>query len=276
MHAAPQIRHVTAPDGYRLAVRHWQAETPAVQVVLLHGILSHGGWYAASCAQLAAEGVSVHLPDRRGAGLNLARRGDVEDYTTWITDVEALIGSLSPSLPTVLAGISWGGKLAAAVARRGRVSLAGLALLCPGLFARQNPSRWQRAAVALASGVGLGGLRVRIPLADPALFTADPQWQAFLRTDPLALRQVTLRFAAQDRRLTHFATAAPEAIRVPTLLVLAGQDGIVDNRATRRFATQISHQDTTVREYPEAGHTLQFEPDAARYTADLAAWCRSR
>ena len=56
------------------------------------------------------------------------------------------------------------------------------------------------------------------------------------------------------------------------LLMLAGQDRIIDNRATRKFLEQIASPDKTVIEYPEAQHTLEFEPDRDQFIDDLLGW----
>jgi len=272
--AIPIVQHFNAPDCYPLAVRVWENREAWVQVVLLHGIISHSGWYEGSAAQMAAAGLSVHILDRRGAGMNLAARGDVGRYETWCEDVEAYIESLPRDRVTVLAGISWGGKLAMAIARRSRVPLAGLGLICPGLFARQSPNLFQRLAIVLGNAVGLGGVRVSIPLQDPALFTDDPEWQEFLATDPFTLREITLRFALNDLRLTQYATAAPQEVRVPTLLMLGGRDPIIHNDQVRRFVERFDTPHKRIIEYREAGHTLEFEPNAAEMTQDLIAWCQ--
>lgn len=270
--AFARIERSICPDGYRCAVRVWEAERPLARLVLLHGIVSHGGWYAASCRRLAEAGFEVHFLDRRGSGLNAERRGDVDRYETWRDDVEAYLAGLPAGLPRLLLGISWGGKLATAVARRRPDLLAGLGLLCPGLFARQSPRLVQRAAVSAAAVLHWGNLRVPIPLCDPALFTDVPRWREYVRNDPLALREVTIRFAAADRTLTEYARAAPEAIRAPALLVLAGRDRIVENEPTRAFFRRFGSAERELAEFPAAAHTLEFDPACDEYCRTLVRW----
>ena len=238
--SAPRIAWFTAADGYRLAARVYDASAqPAARVIFLHGIISHGGWYLAGCRHMAAAGIETHFLDRRGSGLNTSQRGDVDHYRTWLGDVEGYLDHLPVGPPTFLLGISWGGKLAAAVARHYRGPLAGLGLLCPGLYARQGAGPLARFGLRIAQRLGLGRLRVTIPLDDPTLFTADAQWQTYVSGDPLALRQVTIRFALADLDLTRYAREAQE-IRMPTLLVLAGRDRIIDNARVRAFAGKWS------------------------------------
>ncbi len=274
LNPAPEIKFFQASDGYTMAARVWDVDEPLAEVVLLHGIVSHGGWYLAGCEHLARSGFRVHFLERRGSGLNQPERGDVDRWQTWPADVEEYLGTLHEGRARLLLGISWGGTLAAAVARRSPDLVSGLGLLCPGLFSGKEANAVQRAAVRLLYRAGLGKRRVAIPLNDPRLFTDSKTGQAYVARDPLALWKITVSFAAANLELVRFAAESPEAIHVPTLLMLAGKDPITDNPKTRRFVERIVHQDRQVIEYPEASHTLEFEPDPSGYFEDLAAWCR--
>lgn len=269
----PEIEFYEAADKQQLAVRVWRTEIrPRARVVFLHGVVSHGGWYTHSCAHLAGAGCEVHFLERRGSGLNVAARGDVDRWQTWPSDAEVYLEGLGDERPRVLAGISWGGKLAAAVARRRPELVQGLALVCPGIYAYQQPGPLRRLALQLGRLPLVGRRRVSIPLDDPALFTDAETHRDFVRHDPLSLRDVTLRFALADQRLTNLARQAASSLTMPTLLVLAGRDRIVDNRRMRKYLDSIPAIDKAVYEYPAAAHTLEFEPDCTRYCEDLAAW----
>ena len=271
---APQIRYHAAQDGYRFVTRVWEIENSVANVVYLHGIASHGGWYLSSCAHLAREGLGVHFQDRRGSGLNPDARGDVEDWKTWLTDVESYLARLPRQPPRILLGISWGGILAAAIARHRPALLSGIGLLCPGLCSKKAANLAQRSALRLAGLLGLNSLRVTIPLRDPALFTNSEKGRSYIAGDPFTLRKITIRAALANLVLTRYATESPEEIRVPTLLMIAGRDPITDNPRIRQYIQRISHENKRVIEYREASHTLEFEADPSPYFHDLAAWCR--
>jgi alpha-beta hydrolase superfamily lysophospholipase len=278
----PGIDFYTAGDGRRLAARVWRtAQSPRARVVFLHGITSHGGWYEQIARHLAGAGFQVQFLDRRGSGLNANQPGDVDDWRTWIDDVAGWLGRVVNAgatgsqrcrLPTILCGISWGGKLAAAVARRHAGWVDGLALACPGIYSPYLPGVFRRAVLAAPAPRGLQNRRVRVPLRHPELFTGTAHWRDFIEHDPLALRSVTWRFAQEDRRLTRYARAAASFLHLPVLLMLAGRDRIVDNRRTREFFGQIPGNAKTLIEYPGAGHTLEFERDPSAYFADFSRW----
>jgi acylglycerol lipase len=241
-------------------------------VVFLHGITSHGGWYNRSCEHLAAAGFDVHFLDRRGSGLNIEQPGDVDCWQTWLDDVRVYLERDRDAQPTVLCGISWGGKLATAVARRDPALVRGLSLICPGLYSPHEPGSLKRIALAAPAPKRLDERRIAIPLRSPSLFTDSPMWREFIAKDPLTLRNVTWRFAREDRGLTRFARQSAPFLKTPLLLVLAGRDRIVNNRRTRAFFFRTTTAQRTLLEYPNAAHTLEFEPDPEPYFRDLAEW----
>lgn len=279
-----EFEHIITSDGYRLFARHWRpSEQPRGFVVALHGIQSHSGWYEYSSGRLCEAGFDVLFLDRRGSGRNFPRRGDAPHGDRLINDVVQVVSQvrrerdrLAPQAPVVLLAVSWGGKLAAVTAARRPELIDGLALLYPGLCARVQPTASQRARLWLARQFDVRHKRIEIPLNDPALFTAEPRWQEFIRNDPLALREVTSGFLLAHQDLTRESLEAAPQIRCPTLLMLAGRDRIIDNAATKNWAARLGTGKVTLQEYPDAQHTLEFEPQPDPFVNDLLAWLDSR
>jgi alpha-beta hydrolase superfamily lysophospholipase len=268
----------TATDGYRWHYRRYPAGgTPRAEVVCLHGIQSHAGWYEYSCRRLAEAGYNVSFLDRRGSGRNEMGRGDAPSFRRLLDDVaeflRAAVGAgrlKNRYSPCFLAAVSWGGKLAVGLQKRHPGLVDGIALLCPGFCPKVRPSLGQRLGIFAARLV-----RPRrafpIPLNDPELFTATPRWLDFLRHDPLALHEATARLLLESVRLDLYVRRAASAVRVPVLLLLAGQDRIIDNARTRAVVSRFRGP-VEVVEYPEAHHTLEFEPEPERFIDDLLGW----
>jgi acylglycerol lipase len=279
----PQILTYRALDGYRLHYRHWRpdGDPPTLRIVALHGIQSHSDWYWWSSRRLCEAGCDLFLLDRRGSGMNERERGHADHCDVWLNDVLQFLSELrleerlsGRRISTVLMGISWGGKLATVAAARRPDLMDGLALLYPGLCARVRATRWQHLQLSLAKALGIRQKRVPIPLQDPALFTGQPSWQDYIRHDPLALQDVSVSFLLANRELDRLLPGCPEKIRHPVLLMLAGRDEIIDNVATRAYVEQFATSQNSVHEYPQACHTLEFEPDRAQIVDDLFDWLK--
>ncbi|MBN1341885.1 MAG: alpha/beta fold hydrolase [Phycisphaerae bacterium] len=260
------------PGGYQGFARLWLPARPKAAALYLHGIQSHGVWFERSAGRLAEEGCAVLLPDRRGSGRNQVDRGDAASPRQLVDDL--LVASAALSARTGLAriavvAVSWGAKLALGLAGRIPDRVERLVLVAPGLFPQVDVSVATKLSVASSSVLRPKRL-FDVPLDDPELFTATPEWIEFIEKDPLSIRKVTARFLLTSRRLDWLVRAyGRRPAPVPIRLFVAGRDRIIDNERTRRFVRELAVEDRSLIEYPQAHHTLEFEPDPETYFQDL-------
>ncbi len=269
-----------ASDGYTFTLRRWRAATtPWARLTILHGARSHGQWYARSCREFADAGLAVALLERRGAGLNTARRGDAPGFRRLLDDVAEFLRAerrTRADLPQIVMGVSWGGKLAAGLSYRAPGLADGIVLACPGLCPRVRPPLASRLRI-LAARFVRPTTPFPVPLNDPDLFTADPARQAYLRANRYDLHAATARFLVASTALDVYLRRARRRVRVPVLTLLAGSDRVIDNARTRRYVQAFPSRDNRVLDYPAAHHTLEFEPPAAcPFVRDVATWARRR
>lgn len=270
-------RTFVTSDGYEHVWRFWPAAgAPRAIIIALHGIQSHAGWYGYSSSRLAEAGYAVAFLDRRGSGENTVDRGDAPHADRLVNDVIQLIGHLKRSgldqVPMLMSAVSWGGKLAAVIAGCRPDLLAGLVLIAPGLCPRVDANAVQRLALRFGAAAGSSRRPIAIPLDDPALFTDVAEYQAYIRNDPRTLRHVTVRFLTASLELDRRVRAYAASIRCPILLMLAGRDRIIDNRATRHLVTSFGSTEKTLMDYPAACHTLEFDRRRDAVVDDLIAW----
>jgi alpha-beta hydrolase superfamily lysophospholipase len=281
---AGNIDTFTASDGYPLRYRRYEpGGEPRATIIGIHGIQSHGGWYEYSCTKLCEAGFRVLYLDRRGSGLNDQARGDAPAFGRLLDDLvelvrsPAVVGATRPGAAAnhegkvFFAAVSWGGKLAVALQRLQEGLVDGLMLLCPGLFPQVGIAPWTQLGIFGARLISPRRL-FPIPLDDPELFTTSPRWREFIHADPLALHQATARFFVESFRLDRYLRKAPGHVKVPVLLLLAGQDRIIRNDKTQRFFQKFATADKNVITYGEAHHTLEFEPDPHRFVTEMVRW----
>lgn len=216
----------------------------------IHGLESHGGWFAPLARELAAHDVELLALER--APRDRARTPD-----EWLDSVAM------PDGAAVLAH-SWGAKLAAYAVQQGRLRPRALVLLNPGF--RPQPD------IAAPSSWPVDGEHVRIPIDDER-YTVDPLVAQFIATDARRLRSVTRSFLAADRRMTRAIVAGP-ALSVPTFVLTSGLDGIVDLGATEAEIARLFPRRELVC-YGGRGHLLVLEAPAL-IASPIAAWLRTQ
>ena len=271
-----EIAAFITSGGYKLHYRHFQPVGMSKgTIVFIHGIQSHGGWYETSCKKFAQAGYRVLFLDRRGSGLNEVSRGDSPSFRTLLDDLKEFLQyqrkEIAGSTPLIIGAISWGGKIAFGLEIRMANLVDGFILLAPGFCPKVHPTRKERFFIALGSLFAPRRL-FNIPLNDPELFTTNPSAQKFLKEDPLALRKATARFLLDSVRLDFYLRIFRTKISKPILLLIAGQDKIIDNEKTIEFVKRFSSGSLTIKEYPEAHHTFEFEPQPQKHIEEIEEW----
>jgi acylglycerol lipase len=205
-------------------------------VVLVHGLQSHAGWFVDAGRALAERGVAVYAPDRRGSGLSLAPRGDVESYTQWfddLADVVRLAAGEYPGTPVHLVGHCFGANLALGCVLSHRVQVNSLVMLTPGLSVLPTYRWFEKLSIGLAA-VCAPQTRFRVP-QDDALFSRDPAVLAWIRLDRLGARRVTARCLLQIERMLAYLRKRVANLDVPLLVLEASRDRLADNRRNRQL-----------------------------------------
>lgn len=262
---APPTEAVASSRGEPLPVRVWRPPAPAAPrrvVVALHGMVTHAGWFAPLGALLAARGLALVAPDRRGNGWARALR-DPGDLELLISDVEAVVawaGRLSADVTL----LSWCGSANFAVLAAARVPIRRFVLASPGLVPLAAMSARLRASQPLAaSGPDAAFLPVHF---DPASdFTDDEAVRRAIRADSLTLRRIPVALREAWRQLNPRARAALATLPIPTRCVLTRIDRMLDIPATLDL---LDAADIPVH-WAEGGHGFVVESAGARAVADL-------
>jgi len=271
----PQRVTLALSDGYETSVHvHGLGGSGRLPVLYVHGIQSHPGWFFGSAAHLAGRGHAVFQVTRRGSGDNTRDRGDAGSPGQLFDDIDAalcFIEKQTGAQRAHLLGVSWGGKLLAAYAcsRQRAEKAASLTLVAPGIVPRVDVSL--AAKLGIAAAILLQPRKLfDIPLSDVELFTDNEAMRRYLRRDPCRLHKATARFLYASRRLDRMLKQFPRgALAVPTMLILARCDRIIDNAATRAAVEHLTAGAATVREF-DGAHTLEFEPDPTPFYEALS------
>jgi lysophospholipase len=273
-----EIKTAPGPDGVPLRYRFWPAGNPTASAVYLHGIAGHSLWFSAAASRLAAAGISVYGPDRRGSGLNSdLGAGHLADYRIVLRDVEAFLHQARQASPGgavfLLAGC-WGAKAGAVFAARAGHLIDGLALIAPALSVRVSLPPRDLVGVALSL---LPSPRRQFPIPlRPEQYTENPVYQAFIAEDPHRLLTASARFFFETARLDRLAAKSAPEIKVPTVLLCGGRDRIVDEAGLRAWYARLGATDKRFIRYPEFAHILEFEPGLEAYLQDLLEWLQAR
>ncbi len=267
---------ITLDDGYEAYSRYWPAENCRAAVLYLHGIQSHCGWYTETARSINQAGFAVLQPDRRGSGRNKKDRGHADSHGQLINDgitCARKLMELTGTSRVHIIGVSWGGKLAAAIHATDPSLAAGLSLVAPGLYPIVDVSASEKFRIGWSMVADPTKL-YNIPLNDPELFTDNPERIEYLINDEYQIHQASAGFFLASRRMDKVWIKINNASPVPIRVFLAGDERIIDNEKTRKWADSLNWPDCKVITYPNSRHTLEFGSEQEKFTADLVEWFR--
>lgn len=267
-------REFQTRDGSTLGYIASKAPGATTALVYLHGIESHAGWFAQAATLLQDRGYDVFSLDRRGSGINRENRGyvsgHIDHYQLLFDDIHDFIAPLRQHYRhVVLVGLSWGGKLATAYELEYPEDVDGLILVTPGIKALVDVSLPTKLKIVL-----FAQLSPQSPIASPIapeMFTTTPRYLEYIKSDPSRLTHATARFYWQSSRLDSYLAGNIDALDRPTLLLLAGQDRIIDNAGVLGMLNRGNTDKLTVINYPDQTHSVQFD-DPERLVQDMDHW----
>jgi alpha-beta hydrolase superfamily lysophospholipase len=229
----------TASDGENLAVQDWplpEGEPSRGTVLLVHGLGEHVGRYHALARRLNSWGFAVRGYDQYGHGESGGPRGGLTSRRRLLDDlgdlVDATRARMHAGQPLVLLGHSMGGLVAARFVAMHLRPVDALVLsspaLDPGLSAVQKLllATLPRIAPNLRVGNGL----------DAQYLSHDAAVVAAYQADPLCHDRISARLALFIAEAGPATVARAAHWSVPTLLMWAGSDRLVNPAGSRAFA----------------------------------------
>ena len=268
-----------ASDGDNIAIQDWPLLHGSVLrgvVVLVHGLGEHAGRYGAVAQQLNEWGFAVRGYDQYGHGESGGVRGGLPTDRRLLVDLADIVATtrtrMDKGCPLILLGHSLGGLVAARFVSLKSRSVQGLVLSSPALDA--GFGRWQKLMIALLAKV-TPGFRMANGL-DVAALSHDRGVIHAYQNDPLVHDRISARLARFIDRGAAATLAAAPAWKVPTLLLYAGDDRLVNPAGSRVFAEAVSPKVITAQCFDALFHEIFNEPDSAPVFGALKAWLDAR
>ncbi len=262
--------------GGKIFTRHWEPTgKPRANLVICHGVNSHGGQYVRAGEEFATRGFAVTALDLRGRGRSEGERYYAESIDEYVSDLSLAIELgrwHHPELPVYLLGHSAGGVTSVTYALDHQDKIAGL--ICESFAFRVFAPDFALKLLEGASHFAPHFHVLKLKMED---FSRDPDWVAQLNADPLTLGEVqpVATVAAFARAGERFEREFGR-ITLP-LLILHG----TDDKATRpdgseQFHREAGSADKELKLYDGYYHDLLNDLGRQRVFDDIVQWIDTR
>lgn len=272
----PKKHHLTMADGMSLYVADYLLPAAEARggVVIMHGLGEHCGRYAHVAQFLNRAGWSVRTYDHRGHGQSQGARGDVSRQDDIRDDAKSVIDEFAVCCggAPFLLGHSMGGLFAAHLALSRVSPLRGLVLSSPALAVPMT--MLQKALLNVMHAVAP---HVGVPNGLQSHFLShDGQVVQAYRSDPLVHGKISARLLRAMQASIAYCESAGATLAVPALMLVAGDDHLVDASGSKRFFAQVPAGSAEFIWYEDFYHEIFNEPGQQRPLGDMVAWLASR
>ena len=273
------LRSFTAHDGSNLAVMDWPLPSGAPSrglVVIVHGLGEHAGRYDHVAERLNSWGFAVRSYDQHGHGESDGKPGALPSDTFLLDNLAELLDTsrrrMDPRLPLVLMGHSLGGLVAARLVSLNLRQVDGLVLSSPALNAGMNAFQKLLVSVLprLAPDLRVGnGLNAQYLSHDAGVVQA-------YRDDPMVHDRISARLARFIADAGPAMLASAPQWRMPTLLLYAGADHLVNPEGSRAFAAAAPPGVVSAHCFEGLYHEIFNEVDREAVFERLKGWLDAR
>jgi len=263
--------------GLKLYYQSWKPEQVRAVMVLAHGLAEYSGRYKHVAEHFASEGIAFYALDHRGHGLSEGDRGYVDRFDDYVEDLDTFIGIVKKKetgKKFVLLGHSMGGTIALMYALKSPNKIDYLILSSP--------------ALRLASEIDAGTLKMLEELAktnpkqeipsqiDPYTLSHDKKVCEAYANDPLIFKTITVRFVVEFVRAMNMILENADKLEVPTLLLVAGEDKLVNPKGSMELAEKAKKGKITMKVYNGMYHEILNEIEKKKVLEDIDQWLKTR
>lgn len=271
---------LTARDGTHLVLVDWPLSKGPVRgvVLIVHGLGEHAWRYDLLAERLNEWGFAVRAYDQYGHGESMGKRGALPSADRLLSDLAEVVeesrARMNASTPLIVLGHSMGGLVAGRFVSLATCPIQALIMSSPaldpglGLFQKLMLAILPRFAPDLRLGNGL----------DPAFISHDPVVVAAYRADPLVHDRISARLAVFIAENGPATIASAPSWTVPTLLLYAGADKLVNPAGSRAFVRAAPRDVVTSHCFEKLYHEIfnEIEPEREQVFDALKRWLDAR
>lgn len=258
--------------GKKLHYRSWICDRAKAVFLVVHGLGEHIGRYEDAGRTLMSMEYSVCGFDLRGHGASDGKRGDIEDFSVFLSDIRdfcEFVKSFYEEKLFIL-GHSFGGLLALLYLTGFPEGITGAVISNPILKFKMRIPPYK-----LALGNLLKGIYPSLSFSNgikAEYLSRDNKIVKSYKEDALVHDRISARLFFQMLKQIKALKSSVINFKMPLLLLLSGDDRIIDSGASKEFFNKIESKDKKLIMLEEFYHEPLNETGKERVFEEIESW----
>lgn len=263
-------------DHHRLYYKAYYANDPKACLVFVHGLNEHSGRYQNPLKYFKKD-YNIYLFDQRGHGKSDGLRSYVDNFNTYLKDLQSFIDLVSKKeqkRKIFLIGHSMGGQVVLNYVAKYSHNLSG--------FMTSSPNIQTAIKIPLLKkviGLQLAKILPKFKLPneiDNALISHDSSIVQSYADDPLVSQSVSLGLVREVFKNQEKILSLASQTHLPALMMHSGDDKICHVDGSKKYFRKLASKDKTLKIYKGFYHEIFNEIGKEQAFQDMEDWLNSR
>lgn len=262
-------------DGKKIYAQSWQPDGEIKAVIcMVHGLGEHSSRYIDLANALTNSGFAVITFDHRGHGKSEGMRGHIQNYNSFMSDINNLINESTVRFTTkkkFLYGHSMGGNLVLNYAlRNSDKGLAGVIATGSWLRLIKNPSHFMNFAADILNKF-LPALRVFHGVKTSDVTRSESSDELNYKKDELKHRWISVRTYINLRDAAAWALSNAGNFYFPLLIMHGGSDKVTSPEGSREFSSLVKSE-CAFKIFPDLYHEIHRDTGREEVFSEIIKW----
>lgn len=254
----------------------WLGSSTHTPLVIVHGAGEYSGRYTETAKRFVQEGYAVYAFDLPGHGHSPGKRGHIRRFEEYLTCVEAFVRKVTQEHAgdqPILLGHSLGGLIATFYAIAYPETIRCLVLSSPLWGLSVRVPLWKHLCACCLSPFW-PSLTMERPRVGESGLSHDPEVGRRYLGDPLVHFWASARLYTELQRKFRELPKQLAELKIPVLLLQAGEDHIASARAVKNLFEKIGSLQKRLIVYEGYYHEVFNEVEKERVFEDVTSWLR--
>lgn len=262
-------------DHHRLYYQVFKPQKTKGVLLFVHGLNEHSGRYSNPVHYFIKKGFTIYLFDHRGHGKSDGQRSYVNDFEAYLKDLDEFtlfVCQKEKKKKIFMVGHSLGGQIVLNYLAKYENSLSGFITSSANIEVAM-PISWVKKFLVLHLSRFFPTLSLAHSI-DPHWISRDLSVVMAYKKDPLVSKNITVKLASEIIRNQEGIMRLASKIRIPALMMHAGDDRICSPRGSEHFFEKLTSKDKTLIIYDKFYHELFNEFGKEKVFRDMEAWIK--